>query len=183
MYYLRTLALSFLSCCLLVGFAAAQKKPVPNPSPAATVQAKRFELKEGNFSIGIFEAPFQTQNIGAGKETIKQFLWKFEKTLYTVAYSEFNKNELIQAFNDMNSGMRKAILGAGIQLVSEKEISFGKYPGREFIYITPNGVKYVGRNYLVKTMGYQIVAGYVDEESEKEALKVLNSFQLLNEKN
>ena len=191
MINLKNLYLLLIFSFIFTNCSAAQEKPSPElptktteSSDKVNPETKRFESKAGNFSINISQEPMQTQNInqGKGEDIIKLFLWKFEKTLYTIAFSEFNKNEVSQSFDDMNNGTRKAIGRAGSQLISEKEISFDKYSGREFIYVAQNGVKYVGRNYLVKTMGYQIVAGYVDEKSEKEALEVLDSFRLLSEK-
>lgn len=158
------------------------------PSPAPAADGKKFESKDGNFSIDIFQAPFQTRQPDPppnDKNELKageQFLWRFEKTVYTVMYMEFAENELSRAFEDMNSGGRKGIARQGGRLIYEKEISFGKYPGREFRVIMPNGVTQTARNYLVGNMGYLLTAGYVDERDEKEALKILNSFKLLTEK-
>ena len=98
-------------------------------------------------------------------------------------YSAFSRNDLLKAFDEMNSGVRKGIGRQEGKLISEKKISFGKYQGSEFRSIAANGVTYIGRTYLVNDIGYLLTAGFVDEKSEKEALEVLNSFKLLNEKN
>lgn len=189
---LKTLCFLLLFVCVLTNCSTAQQKSsseLPNKknedSDKVNPQTNRFESKAGNFSINIAQAPIQTRNLEGeeGQEPGKQFAWQFERTSYTVLYSAFNTNDLSQAFDDMNSGVRKTLLRNGSQSISENEISFGKYPGREFRYITPKGFKQIGRNYIVNNMGYLLTAGYVDEEGEKEGIKILDSFKLLNEKN
>lgn len=187
----KTLCILLIFACIFANCSAAQEKPLPE-SPAKTNESsdkvnpetKRFESKAGNFSINISQAPIQTRNLDAekGEEPGKQFIWQFERTTYTVMYSAFDNNDLSRAFDDMNSGVRKGIGRQGGKLISEKEISFGKYAGREFRSIAANGVTYIGRNYLVNDIGYLLTAGFVDEKSEKEALEVLDSFKLLTEK-
>ena len=184
--FFTLLILSFF----IVSYSSAQIRSMPG-LPSNTTEStdkvnpetERFESKAGNFSINISQTPFQTRNLEAeeGREPGKQFFWQFEKTVYTVMYSAFNKNDLSKAFDEMNSGGRKGIGRSGGELISEKEISFGKFPGREFRWIAANGVTYVGRNYLINDVGYLLTAGFVDEKSEKEALEVLDSFKLLNE--
>jgi len=191
MINLKPLCLLLIFACIFTSCSSAQEKPQPestvklNESPAkVNPETKRFESKAGNFSINVSQAPSQTRNVDPepGKEPGKQFLWQFERTVYTVMYSEFNENDLSTALDQMNSGVRKTILRNGWQLISEKEISFGKFPGREFRCIVANGVNQIGRNYLVNNVGYLLTAAFVDEKSEKEALEVLDSFKLLTEK-
>jgi hypothetical protein len=79
----------------------------------------------------------------------------------------------------MESGTRKGLLNGGARIISEKPIKLGEYRGTEFRYIISNGVKYIGRIYLVGDFGYQIVGGYLEEKYEKEVLDVLNSFKPL----
>lgn len=178
LYLLLIFAFTFTSCSL------AQEKSEPESPAKVNLETKRFESKAGNFSINISQTPFQTRDLKPepGKEPGKQFLWQFERTSYGVLYSEIGENDLSTALDQMNSGVRKTILGNGWQLISEKEISFGKFPGREFRSILPNGANQIGRNYLVNNMGYLLTAAFVDEKSEKEALEVLDSFKLLTEK-
>ena len=187
----KTLFLLLISFLIFTTGSPAQEKK-PAVEPAVTVepsdrvnpQTKRFESKAGNFSIDISAAPFQTRILDPeeGRAPGKHFFWQFEKIVYTVMYSPFNKKDLAQAFTDMTSGIRKSISRMEGQFVSEKEISFGEFPGKEFIYIPPNKTKYVVRTYLVGDTGYLLTALFVDEQSEKEALEVLASFQLLTEK-
>ena len=188
---LKTLCFLLIFSFIFTNCSSAQEKsPVElsketESSDKINPETKRFESRAGQFSINISQAPLQVRTLEAekGKEPGKQFLWQFQKTVFTVLYSSINKNDLSHAFDEMNSGVRKTLLRNGSQLISENEISFGKYPGRELRYIAPNGVKQIARNYLINNIGYLITAGFVDGKSEKEALEVLDSFKLLNEKN
>jgi hypothetical protein len=191
MFNLKTLCLLFIFSCIFASCSAAQEKiqmespdKLKESSAKVNPETKRFESKEGNFSINISQVPSQFRNVEPekGRDPGKQFFWQFERTVYTVMYSAFDKNDLSRAFDDMNTGVRKSMARQGIKLITDKEISFGKYPAREFTYVLPNGVKYVQRNYLVNDVGYLLTAGYVDEKSEKEAFEVIDSFKLLTEK-
>jgi hypothetical protein len=178
---LKNLCLLLIFSFIFANCSAAQEKRSPE-SPTKTTESfdrvnpetKRYESPAGNFSINIPQVSTQVRTLEAekGQEPGKQFFWQFEKTVYTVMYSTFNEND---------SGTRNTIEKLVGKSFSEKEISLGKYKGKEFIYINSNGVKYVMRNYLVNNMGYLLTAGFVDEISEKEALAVLDSFKLLNE--
>lgn len=183
--FLFILSWTFINCS-----SAQEKKPI-DLSPKPNAKANKFESKEGNFSIDISQPPFMTRNIGSelddkkGINTGKQFGWKLEKISYTVMYSledDSDEHSKAQLFSAMNTGVRKGILNQGIKLISEKEISYGKHPGREFHSISSNGIKFITRNYLINDMGYQVSGMYVDEKDEKKALEVLDSFRLLNNK-
>jgi len=189
MIKLKTLCFLLIGLCIFVKYSAAQGRTMPQS--AVTVvedivnpETKRFESKAGNFSINISQVPTQIRIIDAekGQEPGKQFLWQFERTAHSVMYSAFNKNDLSKALDEMNSGVRNSIGNMRGQIVSEKEISFGKYRGREFRTILPNGLNFLCRNYLVNNVGYLLTATYLDKAGEKEALEVLNSFKLLIEK-
>lgn len=182
MIKLKKLCLLLIGLFIFTNCSAAQEKVSPESSDKVNPETKKFESKAGNFSIDISQMPSQTRNLNPekGQEPGKQFFWQFERTTYSVMYSAFNKDDLSIAFDEMNTGTRKSIQNGG-KLISEQENSFGKYSGREFRFILPNGVKYIQRNYLVGNVGYLLSAGYVYDEDEKEALKVLDSFKLLTE--
>lgn len=191
MINLKTICFLLILSCIFINCSVAQEKLL-SELPAKTNESsdrvnpetKKFESNAGNFSISISQLPTQIRNLepDKGREPGKQLLWQYEKTVYTVLYSPVDKNNLSHAFDEMNSGVRKGIGRQGGELISEKEISFGKYPGRELRWIAANGVTAIGRNYLVNDMGYLLTAGFVDGKSEKEALEVLDSFKLLTEK-
>lgn len=191
MINLKTICFLLILSFIFTSCSAAQEKPLSElsvktneSSDRVNPETKKFESNAGNFSINISQFPTQIRNLepDKGREPGKQLLWQFERTVYTVLYSAVDKNNLSNAFDEMNSGVRKGIGRQGGQLISEKEISFGKYPGKELRWIAANGATVIGRNYLVNDMGYLLTAGFVDGKSEKEALEVLDSFNLLSEK-
>jgi hypothetical protein len=153
-----------------------------------SVQADVFESKNGGFSIAIPQMPSKTINRGTDKakakgiDTGKQFVWLFERTLYTAFYSppiDNDGNPSPPAYADMESGTRKGVLRQNAKLISEEPIKLGEYRGTEFRYVSAEGVHYISRIYLVGDMGYQIVGGYADDKDEKKVLEVLDSFKLL----
>lgn len=173
--FLFILSWTFINCS-----SAQDKKPI-DLSPKPNAEANKFESKEGNFSINISQPLIMNRNVGSGK----QFGWKLERISYTAMYSLEDGSDgdsKTQIFNEMNSGVRKGTLRQGNKVISEKEISYGKHPGKEFHSTSPNGVKFITRNYLINDMGYQIIGVYIDEKDEKEVLEVLDSFRLLNDK-
>jgi hypothetical protein len=195
MIYLRIFFLTFLFSCLFASCSTVTEQPSPSPSPspsasfppASVVDGKRFESQEGNFSIDISQPPSQTLNLEpetAGGKAGKHFIWKLERTGYTLMYDFFDleKGTPSEKMAQMNSGFRKGTSGKGLKLIYEKEISFGKYTGTEFRIVAPNGATQVARNYLVNNMGYLLTAAFYGEKDEKEALKILDSFKLLSEK-
>ena len=91
------------------------------------------------------------------------------------------KSQDLRDLESLNIGMRRGIANSNVKLISEKSISFNNYPGTEFRYISPDGVKFIGRVYAINSVGYQIVGGYKDDKAEKEVLEVIDSFKLLTE--
>jgi hypothetical protein len=155
-----------------------------------TVEYGIFRSKGGNFSIAIPELPKQIIDKATDKakakgiDTGKQFVWVFERTLYTIYYNppvDKDGNPYPQEYADIENGTRKGILNGGATLTSEIPLTIGKYRGTEFRYILPNGVRYISRIYLVGDMGYQVVGGYAGVEDEKKVSAVLDSFTLLKE--
>lgn len=189
---LKTLCLSSLLIVLFVSCLAAQRISSPTALPTPTVAAKSFKSVEGGFSINIAEAPSETLNLGSeiaekkGIDAGKMFIWKSEKTIYSVMYSDpvdADGNSMgTQTLEEMNSGARTAIMRQDGKLISEKSISLGKHPGTELHYTSSAGTKFITRHYLVNLRGYQIIAGYIDDKDKKEVLGVLDSFKLLTDK-
>lgn len=192
MINLKILILLFLLSGLLVSCSTAQNgSSSPVRTPVTTLEGERFISKEGGFSIVISRQPDQTRNLGTeaiqkkGIDVGKQYIWKSEKTLYTIMYShpfDENGNPMTQTLEEMNSGSRKGMLRSQANLLSEKPIFLDKYPGTEFHYVSPEGAKYVGRNYLVGAVGYQVVGSFGDEKFAAEVLKTLDSLKLWNDK-
>lgn len=189
LFLLLVISNLFLSCSLAQD--KLQETSLPKSSKV-NEETKRFESKEGNFSINISQEPFKILNMGSeiadkkGIDVGKQFAWNVDRKLYTLMYmGPFDKdgNDLPQDWRDIENGTRKGILREGAKIISEKSIAYGKYSGIEFRYVSKEGIKFIGRIYLINTMGYQIVGAYGEEKNEKEVLEVLDSFKLLTEKN
>lgn len=182
-------ALSLTACCHIV--VISQSVPVQPKSVEAvqtvgeSVENGIFTSTSGKFSIAIPQMPKQAIDYASEKakakgiDVGKQFIWVFEKTLFTLYYNppfDSDGNSLPQVFKDMENGTRKGILNGKAKLLSERPITLGKYRGTEFRYSIANGVRYINRVYLVGDMGYQIVGGYADEKDEQAVIAVLDSF-------
>ncbi len=161
------------------------------PDIGASVENGVFVSKGGKFSIAIQQMPKQIVDQAKGKaldegiDVGKTFVWIFEKTLYTIYYNppvDPDGTPRPQDYVDIETGTRKGALNGGAKITSEKRISYGKYRGTEFLYELPNGVKYIGKTYLIGDIGYQVVGAYADEAHKKEVLDVLASFKPLEPK-
>ena len=197
MRYIRDLFFALLLSVLFVGCSTSQtsfQPPTPTlvPTTGASVEAGIFESRDGGFSIAISQMPLQTRDSGSEKakakgiDTGKQFIWKFERTLYTAMYNppvDFDGNHSPQVYEDMETGTRKGIFNGKGKLISEKPIKFRDSPGTEFRYVSAEGVGYISRIYLIGDFGYQIAGGYADKKYETEVLEVLNSFKPIALKN
>lgn len=192
MKHLRYSILALLLSSFLANCANSQSKPSNSEilqsivSSGDRVEAGIFESIRGKFSIAIPELPKQTIDKATKKakamdvDVGKQFVWLFEKTLYTIYYNppfDPDGNASPQVYADMENGTRKGILNNNATLTSEKPIKLGENRGTEFRYSLANGVRYISRIYLVGEMGYQVVGGYADQKDEQEVIKILNSFK------
>ncbi|MGB2753133.1 MAG: hypothetical protein WBC19_13835 [Pyrinomonadaceae bacterium] len=149
------------------------------------VEGGIFRSTNGRFSIAISELPKQTLDRATDKakakdiDVGKQFVWTFEKTLYTLYYNppvNTDGDPYPQVFADMEIGTRKGILNSKATLLSEKPFKLRQYHGTEFRYMISNGVRYINRVFLIGNMGYQVVGGYADEKDEKAVITILDSF-------
>jgi len=191
MKVIRVLLFTFISFGLLVTFLPAQATVSETRQSATLIDGKRFISTEGGFSIEIAVAPTETTDFGTetskkkGVDIGKHYLWKFEKTTYTIMYSpslDSNGDPATQTLEEVSSGTRKGLLRSGAKLLSERSILFlNKYPGIEFRYITVGGDKFVNRSFLVDSTGYQVEGAFSDLKDEKEVLATLDSFKLLND--
>lgn len=154
-------------------------------STGDSVEGGTFRSINGRFSVAISELPKQTLDRATEKarangiDVGKQFVWTFEKTLYTLYYGppvNTDGDPYPQVFADMEIGTRKGIHNGGATLLSEKPFKLSQYSGTEFRYVASNGVRYINRVFLVGNMGYQVVGGYADEKDEKAVITILDSF-------
>lgn len=195
MIHIKYISFVLLFCGLLTSCSSAQKNfPTPDLSPVeplgASIEDGRFTSNSGGFVIGISEMPIQTLDLGseiARTKSIdagKQYVWRFETTLYTVAYTlpvDADGNSSPHVFDDMVIGTRKGALRQNAKLLSEKPFTAGNIQGTELRYVSADGINFVNRLFIAEDVGYQVVGGYIDGK-EKEVLGVIDSFKLINSK-
>jgi hypothetical protein len=193
------ISLLSLSASYVMAQSAASSKPDPSTrrkpmlhfeKEADSIQSGIFRSVGGGFSLAIAEMPFETReyasDVGKSKgiDAGKLYLWKFDKTIYTAFYSPpFDKdgNAEPTVFTDMESATRKGIISGHGKLISEKRIKFGDNEGTEFHYESAEGIKFIGRIFLIGSVGYQIVGAYAGDLGENEVVKTLDSFKLLKQ--
>jgi hypothetical protein len=197
MTLVKHLSFTLLLSVFMASCANSQRKPVQMPIPVPVeatgvwVENGVFASKHAKFSIAIPQMPTQTLDSGRekakakGVDTGKMFIWQLEKITYTASYMppvDLDGDPMPQLYDDMVIGSRKGIFNSNAKLLSEKPIKFGNDRGTEFRYVSAAGVPFIGRVYLVGDVGYSIVGGYAEAKDEKEVLRVLDSFKLLNNK-
>jgi len=168
---------------------SAGRKPILHFEKAVdSIESGSFKSVGGGFSLALAEMPFETREYSSetakakGIDAGKLYLWKFDKTIFTAFYSPpFDKdgNPLPTVYTEMESATRKGIIAGRGKLISEKRIKFGDNEGTEFRYESAEGIKFIGRIFLIGDIGYQIVGAYAGEYGESEVLKVLDSFELV----
>lgn len=189
--YVTVALLLTLSLAIVVTCQPESKSSAVLQTIGESVENGVFTSVNGKFTIAIPELPKRTLDHATEKakakrvDVGKQFVWLFEKTLYTLYYNppfDFDGNPSPQVYADIENGTRKGILNSNATLISEKPIKLGEYRGTEFRYVISNGVRYINRIYLVGDMGYQVVGGYADEKEERAVIAVLDSFTPLRSK-
>lgn len=195
-------ALALLTLVLLFPYITVAQTAEPSPTPTPTivrmgtidtstivherVKDGIFFSERGDFSIAIPEMPGQTIEQGSDKavskgiDVGKQFVWIIGRTLYTIFYDTgLTKDGEPYAikYDDMEIGTRKGVYNSGGTVLSEVPIKYGVHRGTEFRYRHQNGVRYIGRIYLIGKRGYQIVGGYADAKDEQKVIDVLDSFK------
>jgi len=192
MRHFKYLSFAVLLGACVTAVSNAQRKPAEPiiiPTSCDSLEAGVFRSTGGRFSIAIAHFPSQIRESATEKakakgiDAGKMFIWQLENTLYTLYYGppfDRDGNPQPPVYADMENGTRKGILNSNATLVSEKAITLGKHRGTEFRYISAQGLRYIGRIYLVGDMGYQVVGAYAEDKYEKEVLTVLASFKPTN---
>jgi len=190
--YVRISSVAMLIFCLAIGIYSQTKpnEPSGRVAPGESVENGVFRSTGGGFSIDIPALAKQTIDKASekakakGVDVGKQFVWLFERTLYTIYYNppfDNDGNPYPQVYADLENGSRKGVIKSNAKLISETPIKFGVSQGIEFRYASAEGVHFVMRTFLVDDVGYQVVGGYADDKDEKKVLEVLDSFKLLKE--
>ena len=193
---MRTILLSSLFIALFSSCSVSQTKPFAEPTITsvqaleASVENGRFQSKSGGFAISRPQMPLQTLDRGTEQarataiDSGKQYMWRFEKTLYTVYYTppvDLDGNPSPNVFEDMVTGSKKGLLRVKAKITSEKPFTSGEFHGTELRYVSAEGVNFIQRLFIAKDFGYQVMGGYL-EGQEKEVIEVLDSFSLIDGK-
>jgi hypothetical protein len=145
---------------------------------------KEFTSKEGHFKVVMPGTPKQQQfdtESDFGKGVLHMNSVQAGKTIYGANYCDFpaeiRKAPIKKVYDSSRDG---AVANLEGKLVGEKEITLGKYPGRE-IQIEVAGGKQLfrARVFLVEQRLFQVVVmGTKEAAISKEADKFLDSFKL-----
>ena len=138
--------------------AAAQTKPVITISADENGYSwAPFEPKDGRFSVMMPAPPAATNSESDspdGKIIYHSFAAKLDEALFQVAYSEY-PIQLSDA-NGMLDRMREIIPKHNGQILKERAITLGKYPGREWMVLQTGAALGIVKFFVVENRTYQV---------------------------
>jgi TonB family protein len=192
------LALLVLFVFVIRGEAQTPPPPPPPPAPVDGIPAppvkewREFKYEPGNLVVIMPGEPVEmSQSIDSqiGKVPIKLFTAQMGLATYLAMYVEypivFDTPSAIK--HSLESG-RDLMLGKmGAKLISEKEVAYGKYPGREW---NGGSAQFVihSRAYIVNQCLYLFMAAMPTDEYKRlsetqsnDVVKFLDSFKLIKE--
>lgn len=194
--------LTFLLSIILVSTTAglAQAPPPPKPSPSGTVIGdpigipveswQEFKHEAGNFAVMMPGKPIevsQTVDSQIGKVPIYSFTARGGTLNYLAMYAEYPiALDTPEAAKTSLNGARDLMLNnRNGKLISETDISYGKYPGREVKAQLDGGIMRL-RVYIVNQRMYllMVMAPGDDKSKQLESKKAedfLGSFKFLRE--
>lgn len=150
---------------------------------------KQFSSQEGDFKVLMPGTPTEENknvNTSAGAITVNQFsVLREDEALYVVAYSDLpekfslNSSTTNQLLTQVAAGFAEGTNG---RLISQKNISFGKFIGREVRLQLEGGVIATGRIYLANKRIYQVAVVTSKEKYLTKSIEgFFKSFQILND--
>ena len=163
-----------LGCCLFVaGIVSSQEK---------MLELSEFQSETGQFRILFPEKPtLKTKNI----ENLKQHLYQstYRLTMFSVSHTELPKESEKVPAKILHDLYQKGEVDEGGKLLSSKDITFGKFSGREFVIGTKSadgsGRIRTVRHYIVGTISYAIAIDQGDQSVSKEIVdRYFKSFEL-----
>ncbi len=192
--------LTILALFVFVITGGAQTPPPPPPPPPAGVPGgihsapvaswQEFNNEAGNFAATLPGKPMemnQTVETEIGKVPIRMFVVQDSGIAYMVMYAEYPiAMDTPDAIKTSLDNARDMMLSSrNGKLVSEKEISFGKFAGRELRAKITGGMMRL-RTYIVQQRLYALMAlslqgGDAKPLEAKEVNSFLDSFRLLKE--
>jgi hypothetical protein len=148
-----------------------------------------FTSKEGGFSVLMPGKPTEkvtTAKDPAGRDVeTTLFIVDLKTVAYLASYTERPDLATVTADGKnaaLENGRDAVVKGLNGKLLTDKRITLGNNPGREFQIEVPNLGVYRSRTYLVGGRFYQVVVmGPQDVATSKAADQFLDSFKLLSE--
>jgi hypothetical protein len=152
-----------------------------------------FESKESGFKVLFPEAPKTSEDAvetEIGKLNIKFFtcdLYTKDSIVYMALVTSYPADKISSDKKEIVANVFRNAIDGGVKnvsgtLLSEKELTFKQYPGREFKMSFQDGAAIISaRAYLVKNTMYMLQAITVkDKENEPGIKRFLDSFTLLS---
>ncbi|MFN2511939.1 MAG: hypothetical protein ABR568_10915 [Pyrinomonadaceae bacterium] len=170
---------------------SAQEFSVENKSAPSVVGAGTFVSLQGRFSIALPQQQHGFRGLSiptpTGIATGDSYDWRMKEGAFTAGYVDaaqpLDDAEMSErAFASVRESMEKLAKESGGKLVSEKQIELNKHPGRELRVAFLAGLV-IYRIYIVSRRLYQVAVMLKSDQQVYEgvAVKVLNSFRILNE--
>jgi hypothetical protein len=163
-------------------FGAPATPPGPSSETRAQANWNEFRSAPGGFTVLLPGEPKVTvvppdQN-GRSEH---RFLVDFGDKAYLVAWDDYAPGHLTKANPTMILDAAQGALLKGVNgtLRNSKAVTIGGYPGREFLFDTPDHNTGKVRVYVVRNRLYQVwYLGPTGQETRPDVDKFLNSFQL-----
>lgn len=193
MVYINHKVFTLFFCCLLsFGCSNTQtessnklleaKATIVEPTGVEMVDGV-FKSNSGGFTIAVGKMPVETIDVYSETAKAKKidagrmFFWKLDRTVCSVHYMfpfDADGNPTITTFEAMISGTRASMLEKG-RIIEEKSIDFTNHQAKEIHFMNLKG-KHITRVYFNGDIFYVNTCSYVDDETKKRALDVLDSF-------
>lgn len=175
------------------GICGQAQTPPPPPPPAPlggipvspVVEWREFKYEAGNLAVimpGKPEEISQSVDTQIGKALLKLFTAQAGPESYLAMYVEYSIvfDTPAAVKHAMDAGREMMINKMGAKLISEKEIAYLKYPGREW-KATGAGFVIHSRTFIVNHQLYLFLAATPAETQSNDAVKFLDSFRLIKE--
>jgi len=162
---------------LLPGFQQEKKSP----------DWKEFTSKEGRFKVLMPDTPKQRENeteSDFGKATLIMETVEHAGGMFGANYCDYPADiKKLSADRVLDSSRDGCVANLDGKLLSDKKIKLGGHPGRDIQVEVDGKHIFRARVYLVEQRLYQVVVfGPKDLATSKDALKFLDSFELVEEK-
>ena len=140
---------------------------------------KKFSPDNGRFAVLLPGKPTEeteTEKTDDGTTVHHTFSLATETGAFVVMYSDFPMDITIIKPDALLDEACKGLSTGGDQLLSQRRISLGAYPGREIEYKTQNGTTGKARIFLVGQRLYQLHVAFPQAADTK---KFFDSFELM----